>query len=245
MKQHFTLIELLVVIAIIAILAAMLLPALSAARARARSAACINNLKTVALGATMYSDASDGWILPAYGGPTTSDRWFCLLGGKDSNGVEKSAGYGVEFFGRGVTRGTLVCPDEARPFSTGADAVNYFLNTHYVLNRRLCGNATDLANKPMHHMSRVDEPNMALMGGDSMIPDSADCYGVTHFAYRHGGSGDGRTKYDGGTPSPSSVTNVFFVDGHAESHTYSEMSSYTEPSEQSAGARALYRGFRY
>ena len=55
-KKRFTLIELLVVIAIIAILAAILLPALQAARARAQGTKCISNLKQMATQGQMYTN---------------------------------------------------------------------------------------------------------------------------------------------------------------------------------------------
>jgi len=80
--RGFTLIELFVVIAIIAILAAILFPVFAQAREKARSAACLSNLKQVGMATRMYSQDYDevlpAWFVP---GATGLITWPVFLRG--------------------------------------------------------------------------------------------------------------------------------------------------------------------
>jgi prepilin-type N-terminal cleavage/methylation domain-containing protein/prepilin-type processing-associated H-X9-DG protein len=161
----FTLIELLVVIAIIAILAGMLLPALSKAKEKGRSARCVSNEKQISLGYFLYADDNNDYLPVAgvvFEGGVAPCQWFVEISTYIGN-------TGVNWRTNLVARDKVVaCPSakiaNAIPRSVpGREAYGGYGHNFYYL-----GYIPDDRKK----LSSVTKPTETCINGDGLDPQT-------------------------------------------------------------------------
>ncbi len=236
----FTLVELLVVVAIIAVLATLMFPAVQGGLERARTAACLQNLRSLGMAFNMYAADHDGWM------PTGGIQQSSLV-------PELLTYMGIK--SKSKASNAWACPadrkiqDRAKLIGFSSNPNEQFFYSYGFVEAFVPSCSTDPTCSPIYILTNqfpilssvINRPQVAVFlsdGGWFRIVNNSVTFRHQRVQFRHGRpvtldgmeveTGTGYWSalgYDTRGGFKNALANLFFYDGHAESRTYA---SYAE-----------------
>jgi len=237
--RSFTLIELLVVIAIIAILAAMLLPALSKAREKARTISCVNNLKTLGNVGNMYTSDNNDYIFGTYIAVPNRLYWFEYLEKTDYMNLGfKDGKVGSRWAEQADTTiricPSLICPSDPY-YGTACHmakfiAVSYGMNGFITMPKQPGWNDIDLlANGDrdyLYHLAKANIPSEITYIADNHVYNQKhdnNAHNHSNSAYYINRTRISIREYG----AHADKRNITFLDGHVDAQNFVKCSNYS------------------